>query len=382
MKTSHLFFTGTLLSLSLVSATPSFAQNQEITCVILNQDTINCPGYGSFKYRNDNTNVNSSLLEEQINSTYIQVLGRNATANELKNYSQKMKGQNWSLMQVRSNLVINNQEFNQVINNNIYQEFLGRNADVNELRYLQNLIINGQSIDYVRNSIANTVEARSRNNYNNVNNSRFEDQINNTYLQVLGRRVNPNELNNYSQKMNDQSWSLMQVRRDVVHNNSEFNQVINNIHQELLGRNTNPAELQSIQKLVIDGQNLDYVRNSIANSPEARNINNTGVNNLRTEQAINNIFSNVLGRNANPNDLRDYSQKMNDENWSLMQVRREVASKPELNQAINKIYQEFLGREADKEGLEFFQNLVINGDSLQFVRNSVYNSPEAKNRRQ
>jgi uncharacterized protein YbcI len=385
MKTSHILLTGTLLSLSLVSATPSFAQNQEITCVI-DQNIINCPGYGSFKYRNNNNNnnnnFNNSRFEGEINNVYAQVLGRNANGNELKNYRQKMNNQNWSITQVRRELTTNNQEFNQVINN-IYREFLGRNADANGLRYFQNLIVNGENINTVRNSIANSAEARSRNNYDNVNNSRIEGEINNVYVQVLGRNATANELKNYSQKMNNQNWSINQVRYDVVNNNSEFDQLITKIYQELLGRNTDPAGLQYFTNLIVNGRNIDYVRSSIANSPEAiKRKNNNNNNNTHTEQEINNTFINVLGRNANSNDLKDYTQKMNNQNWSLIQVRREVASKPELNQAINQIYQEFLGRSADDGGLQYFQNLVINGNSIESVRNSIYNSPEARQRRQ
>lgn len=388
MKTSTILLTGTLLSISLIGATPSFAQNQQVTCTI-NQDMINCPGYGSFRYRNNdnnynnnsnNNNSNYSRFEGEINNTYVQVLGRNANSNELRNYTQKMNNQNWSLAQVRRNLTTNNQEFNQTIGN-IYQEFLGRNIDSDGLRYFQNLIINGENIDFVRNAIANSPEARSRNNYDNVNNSRIEGQINNVYIEVLGRNANSNELRNYSQKMNNQNWSLAQVRRDVVNNNQEFNQVLTKIYQEFLGRNIDPSGLQYFQNIVLNGKNLDYVRNTIANSPEAKNRNNNNGNNSRDEQQINNIYLQVLGRDANSNDLKNYTQKMNNQNWSLVQVRREVASKPELNQVINKIYQEFLGREADKSGLEYFQNLVINGQSIEYVKNSISNSSEARNRR-
>jgi uncharacterized protein YbcI len=385
MKTSTILFTGTLLSISLISATPSFAQSQNITCVI-NQDVINCPGYGSFKYRNNNNNNNNnSRFEREISSIYQDVLGRNPNSQELRNYSQKMNNQNWSLVQVRRDVATNNKELNQAINK-IYQEFLGRNTDSAGFNYFQKLIIDGANINYVRNAVANSPEARSRNNFDNVNNSRVEGEINSIYVQVLGRNANSNELKNYSQKMNNQNWSLVQVRRDIVNNNQEFNQVITKIYQEFLGRNTDPSGLQYVQNLVINGKNLDYVRNTIANSPEAKNRNNnnnsnSNSNNSRDEQQINNIFLQVLGRDADSNDLKNYRQKMTNQNWSLVQVRSEVASKPELNQAINKIYKEFLGREADKSGLEYFQNLVINGQSIESVRNSISNSAEAKNRR-
>ncbi|BAQ61276.1 hypothetical protein GM3708_1682 [Geminocystis sp. NIES-3708] len=382
MKTSNVLLTGTLLSISLISATPSFAQNQQITCTI-NQNIINCPGYGSFRYRNNNNNNNNnnnySRFESEINNTYIQVLGRNANSNELTNYSQRMNNQNWSINQVRRDLTTNNQEFNETINN-IYREYLGRNIDSDGLRYFQNLIVNGENIDFVRNAVATSPEAKNRNNNSNNNNSSIEGQINSIYLEVLGRNANSNELRNYSQKMNNQNWSLNQVRNDVARS-QEVNQVISGIYQELLGRNTDSAGLQYFQNLIINGRNIDYVRNVIANSPEARNRNSNNNNNSRTNQDINNIYLQVLGRDANSNDLQNYTQKINNQNWSLRQVRREVANKPELNQAINKIYQEYLGRDADKGGLDYFRNLVINGQSIDSVRDAISNSSEARKRR-
>ncbi|BAQ65351.1 DUF4214 domain-containing protein [Geminocystis sp. NIES-3709] len=387
MKTSTILLTGTLLSISLISATPVLAQSQKITCV-RNQNIINCPGYGSFRYRdndnkgnnNNNNNNNYSRFDGEINNTYVQVLGRNANSDELRNYSQKMNNQNWSLNQVRRDIASNDQEFNKIINR-MYQEYLGRNIDSARFQYFQNLVVNGENIDFVRNAIANSPEARSRNNYDNINNSRVEEKINSIYLQVLGRNANSSELKNYTQKVDNQNWSFEQVRNDIARN-SETNQAITSIYQEILGRNIDPAGLQYFQNLIVNGRNIDYVRNAVANSPEAVNRrNNNSSNNTRVEDKINNIYIQVLGRNADSNDLKNYTQKINDQNWSLVQVRREVASKPELNQAINKIYQEFLGRNADERGSEYFQNLVMNGQSIEFVRNSIYNSPEARNRR-
>ena len=76
------------------------------------------------------------------------------------------------MAQARRNLV-NTQEFNQTINN-VYREFLGRNADNNGLQSYRNQVINGRSFEEVRNEIANSPEARNRNgNYNNGNYSGY-----------------------------------------------------------------------------------------------------------------------------------------------------------------------------------------------------------------
>ena len=144
----------TILTASLIYSFPALAQSQRITCVrdrnvitcpnygsfqyssnnnnrsraniscVRDQNVINCQNYGSFRYQsNNNNNENwSSKNVNQINDLYVQVLGRNANSKDLRNYSQTINNQGWSLAQARLNLA-NSQEFNQAINN-IYREYL------------------------------------------------------------------------------------------------------------------------------------------------------------------------------------------------------------------------------------------------------------------
>ena len=100
--------------------------------------------------------------------------------------------------------------------------------------------------------------------------------------------------------------------------------------------------------------------------------------NIQTE--INNLYIQVLGRNANTNELRRYNQAINNQGWSLAQARRNLANTQEFNQAINNIYREFLGRNADNNGLQSYRNAVINGRTFEDIINEIANSPEARNR--
>lgn len=211
----------TIFSASLIGLPPVLAQSQRITCLrdrnIINcseygsfkyssknyknrkpirincyrdRDVITCPNYGKFRYSSNNNNGdwsnNNSNIQTEINDLYIQVLGRNANSNDFRNYNS----QNWSFEQARRNLA-NSQEFNQTINN-LYREFLGRNADNNGLQSYRNQVINGRSFEDVRNEIANSPEARNRNNnYDNNDNSNqsdynFEDGIRNMLCQSTG----------------------------------------------------------------------------------------------------------------------------------------------------------------------------------------------------
>jgi hypothetical protein len=103
-------------------------------------------------------------------------------------------------------------------------------------------------------------------------------------------------------------------------------------------------------------------------------------NNSNIQTEINNLYIQVLGRNANTNELRRYNQAINNQGWSLAQARRNLANTQEFNQAINNIYREFLGRNADNNGLQSYRNAVINGRTFEDIRNEIANSPEARNR--
>jgi uncharacterized protein YbcI len=217
------------------------------------------------------------------------------------------------------------------------------------------------------------------------NNSNVQTEVNNLYVQVLGRNADANGLSSYVQAVN-QGRSLAEVRRNLA-NSQEFNQSINKLYQEFLGRNVNSNGLQSYRNAIINGRSFEEVRNEISNSPEARNRNsnynngNYNSTNNNSNQEINNLYIQVLGRNANTNtnELRSYKQVINNQGWSFTQARRNIANTQEFNQSINNIYREFLGRNADRNGLQTYRDQVINGRSFEEVRNEIANSPEARN---
>ncbi|MEA5532663.1 hypothetical protein [Crocosphaera sp. XPORK-15E] len=145
---------------------------------------------------------------------------------------------------------------------------------------------------------------RFNNNNGNVNRTRNDSELNkeidNVYLQVLGYNADYNGLRNYNQAINNKGWSLAQVRTDLARSPA-FDQAMNAIYQEFLGRNADNSGLQSYRTLIINGRNIDDVKTEIANSPEARNVNNynrdfyrRGNNNSFGED-MNDIFCQTTG---------------------------------------------------------------------------------------
>src|SRR4028119_222635 len=80
---------------------------------------------------------------------------------------------------------------------------------------------------------------------------------------------------------------------------------------------------------------------------------------------INKIYREVLGRDAEPEGLKAWSQELSKS--TLRKIRREIAESDEARLALNRIYQEILGRDVDKNGLKTFTKTLKKDWSLNDV---------------
>jgi len=95
---------------------------------------------------------------------------------------------------------------------------------------------------------------------------------------------------------------------------------------------------------------------------------------------VNQIFFDILGRNADANRLRTYTNTYS-RGQSFTPLRRELANSSEAREAINRLYRQVLGRNADRKGLDTYTKSLRNGWSLAQIRRDLANSQEARNRR-
>jgi hypothetical protein len=96
---------------------------------------------------------------------------------------------------------------------------------------------------------------------------------------------------------------------------------------------------------------------------------------------INQVYRDVLGRSADNNGLRTYTNDINNNGKSLAWVRERLAESPEARDAVNRVYRKVLGRDADSSGLDSYTKSLRNGWTLQQVRAELANSAEARNAR-
>jgi hypothetical protein len=93
---------------------------------------------------------------------------------------------------------------------------------------------------------------------------------------------------------------------------------------------------------------------------------------------INKIYREVLGRDAEPEGLKAWSEELSKS--TLRKIRREIAESDEARHALNRIYQEVLGRNVDKNGLKTYTKTLKKDWSLNDVRSSIQQSEEARQR--
>ena len=91
---------------------------------------------------------------------------------------------------------------------------------------------------------------------------------------------------------------------------------------------------------------------------------------------INKIYREVLGRDAEPEGLKAWSEELSKS--TLRKIRRQIAESDEARLALNRIYQEILGRDVDKNGLKTFTKTLKKDWSLNDVRSSIQQSEEAR----
>jgi hypothetical protein len=100
------------------------------------------------------------------------------------------------------------------------------------------------------------------------------------------------------------------------------------------------------------------------------NFRNSSDNSDRTqiEPSIRELYSQVLGRDADANGLRSYANAVTTNRLSLIQVRRELVNSNEADLSIRKTYQQAYGRNPNANQLRNAKLAIENGSTLEQLR--------------
>jgi hypothetical protein len=155
--------------------------------------------------------------------------------------------------------------------------------------------------------------------------------------------------------------------------------IIHRAFREVLGRNADPDGLRTYrERLLRDGWNEQQIIEQLQRSKEARGVN--------ADEAIHKAYREVLGRDADPNGLAHYRAKWRD-GWTQGQIRDDLRRSHEgrnnhIQGAITKAYRELLGRDPDPQGFAHFEKAMRErGWTERDVRQNIMQGDEYKQRR-
>lgn len=162
---------------------------------------------------------------------------------------------------------------------------------------------------------------------------------------------------------------------------------ISRAFRSVLHRDPYPMEVRRYRVLMAEnGWREADVRRDLSQRTDYRRYSARG-RSFQPDTVIRSAYQDILGRDPDPEGLRNYRDKMIREGWSERDVREALRTSPEYasmdrrhasaDRIIQRAYQQILGREPDPSGMETYRrNIVENGWDEQDVRQALLRSPE------
>ncbi|MEO5961142.1 MAG: DUF4214 domain-containing protein [Opitutaceae bacterium] len=158
----------------------------------------------------------------------------------------------------------------------------------------------------------------------------------------------------------------------------EADAIVQHAYREVLDRNADPEGLRRYRdRLISEGWSERQVIEALQRSPEARAIN--------ADEAIARMFREVLGRDPDPSGLNTYRARWRD-GWTQGRIRDDLAHSQEGRQsfarlAIGRAYKELLGRDPDPAGYATYEKLIREQNwTERQLREAIMSSDEYRQR--
>ena len=260
----------------------------------------------------------------------------------------------------------------------VYRQMVGPNAQISR-RYLQAYVNcieqNVCSWQDVRAHIAYThqLDDDDRDRSDRYDDDRYDDD---RYDRDRRRSSSwENRRNRHRRhRRNDRDRNSSDYDRDSrqaqSNDRDRIEEQVRRLHREMLGRNARLSrrDLRDYVNCLDRGRcGWDDIREEIAYSDDG-------------EEAIEDIYEEVLDRDPDRGGMRTYQNRLADD-WNIQDVREDIADSDEAERALNRIYRQILGRNADRGGLRTYSRKLAEGWSLDKVRRDIADSDEARRRR-
>ena len=166
-----------------------------------------------------------------------------------------------------------------------------------------------------------------------------EAVVRRAYQEVLGRAPDEGAMRTYRPLIVEKGWTEQQVC-DALRQSDEYKTVgrqraapgmVKRAYQDVLGRDPDPAGLKTFTaKIVEQNWSEDDVRNELRKSKE--NTEAAGLTQKDAEAIVRGAYREVLGRNADPDGLALFTQRILRDHWNKEAVEKELKKSPEYKQ--------------------------------------------------
>jgi hypothetical protein len=149
------------------------------------------------------------------------------------------------------------------------------------------------------------------------------------YRDLLDRKVDPEGLRVYREKLIERNWTEDELRRDL-RNSPEFralnpDEVITRAYHDVLKREPDPAGLNHYRDLFANhGWTIGQIRADLVRSPEWTE--------KRIHDVITKAYRDILGRDPDAAGLENYRRAIRDKAWNEQQIRADLARSAEAQQ--------------------------------------------------
>ena len=279
-----------------------------------------------------------------------------------------------------------------------FRDVLRRDPTSSELRrYRGRMLDDGWTERDVRDDLSGRDDYRS---YSGRSNSDVDRVIRRAYEDILHRAPDQEGLRTYRRNMLHDGWTEQDVR-EVLRNSPEAyrmrdqyaDTVIRRAYQDILHREPDPEGMRTYRRrMQNDGWDEQDIRRALRTSNERRTTTNE-MSRQRAEEIVQRAYRNVLNRDADPNGLRTYTDRVSRDRWTQADVEKALRSSNEgrtattmtrarAEEIVRRAYRDVLGREADSGGLRSFTDHIMRDKWTESdVVKALRNSDEYRNKR-
>lgn len=315
---------------------------------------------------------------------------------------------------------INAEEFKAINNNNeeyvnsLYRALLGRDADLEGLRFWTDELNSGQSIKYVLFHIFNDSEFQSKLNKISVSNrgniklelddnrGRVNNLINQLYKGFYGREVDEDGKNYWSSQIISGGRSIANILEHFI-NSDEFKnknysskEYITSVYMALFDREIDEDGLNYWMSLLERGNSMKFVLAKNMNSNEFQNkLDSIGITNKgkieldvfdrkgEVNTIVQQLYKGFYNRESDKDGINYWVEQIINKNKTVAQVVLDFVDSSEFKsknysgeEYVKVLYRALQGREADINGLNHWLGELSNGKTPRYVLSNIFKSSE------